>query len=127
MNCRPGAGWGRAGWGKTEQLSRGQDRARQCSIAQGRTAHRQGAGAGAGALPISEQQHIIKDGIDLRRGLQKANHGGQAHDVGGVGQELGHTVGGSTVQPCADLIHQQHTLQYSTICYCCISIVIVTV
>lgn len=31
--------------------------------------------------------------------------------MGGVGQELGHAVGGGAVQACADLVHQQHTLQ----------------
>ena len=58
------------------------------------------------ALPIGEQQHIIKDGVDFGWGLQEANHGGEAHDMGGVGQKLGHAVGSSAVQSCADLIHQ---------------------
>ena len=65
----------------------------------------------ADAVPISEQQHIVKDGVDFWRGLQEADHSGQAHDMGGVGQEFGHAVGGSTVQACADLVHQQHALQ----------------
>ena len=51
----------------------------------------------ADAVPIGEQQHIVKDGVDFWRGLQEADHSGQAHDVGGVGQELGHAVGGGTV------------------------------
>lgn len=57
------------------------------------------------AVPVSEQQHIIKDGIDFRRGLQEADHGGESQDVGGDGQELGHAVGSSAVQACADLVH----------------------
>lgn len=65
-------------------------------------------------LPIGEQQNIIKDGVDFWRGLQQAYHGGKAHDMGGVGQELGHTVGSGAVQAGADLVHQQHTLQPCT-------------
>ncbi len=63
-------------------------------------------------LPVSEQQDIIKDGVDLRRWLQQAYHGGEAHHMGGVRQELDHAVGGGAVQACADLIHQQHTLHH---------------
>lgn len=68
--------------------------------------------AAAGSpLPISEHQHIIKEAIDFGRRLQQANHGGDAHHMGGAAQEVHHTVGGCAVQPSADLIHQHNALQ----------------
>ena len=73
--------------GRAEKGSDGQGR-------EGQGAARQMA---ADAVPIGQQQHIIKDGVDFWWGLQKANHSGQAHDMGGVGEELGHAVGSGTV------------------------------
>ena len=83
------AGKGRTGKGRAEKGTNGVRLGRE-----GQGAARQMA---ADAVPISEQQHIIKNGIDFWWGLQEADHRGQAHHVGGVGQELGHAVGSGTV------------------------------
>lgn len=65
-------------------------------------------------VPVRQQQHVVKEGVHLRRRLQQAYHGGQAQHTRGVAQELDHAVGGGAVQPGADLIHQQHALHSTT-------------
>ena len=62
------------------------------------------------ALAFSNKDDVIEEIIGLGRRLQQGDGGGVAQVVGGVAQVLDDGKGGRGVQPCGNLVHEQHPL-----------------